>query len=184
MPLSEPAPREALHTRSIDCRGFRRADGLWDIEAHLTDTKTYPFKNTHRGTIEPGEALHDMWLRLTLDDGFVIRGVEAVTAAGPYAVCPAIAPAFGKLKGVAIGPGWNRKVRELLGGVRGCTHLVELLQPMATVAFQTIWTDRSRRAEAVEGEPGKKPGYLDRCHALRSDGEVVRQHHPEWYTGG
>ena len=40
MPLTNPAPRKLMHTRAIDCKGYERADGLWDIEAHLVDTKT------------------------------------------------------------------------------------------------------------------------------------------------
>ena len=43
--LSRPARREHIHTRDIRCRGFRREDGLWDIEVTLEDTKTYSFDN-------------------------------------------------------------------------------------------------------------------------------------------
>lgn len=181
MPLSDPVPREALHTRTIECRGFRRDDGLWDIEAHLTDIKSYAFENAYRGEIEPGDPLHDMWLRLTVDDNLVIRDVEAAADAGPFRVCPAITPRFAELKGLSIAPGWNRKVHELLGGARGCTHLVELLRPLATVAFQTIWS--SHNSASKRELPERKPAYLDKCHALRSNGEVVREHYPRWYTG-
>ena len=45
MPLSPPAPREPIHTRAIDLRGYRREDGLWDIEGHLTDVKCYDFES-------------------------------------------------------------------------------------------------------------------------------------------
>ena len=27
----------------FSCTGYRRADGLWDVEGHLTDVKTYAF---------------------------------------------------------------------------------------------------------------------------------------------
>ena len=87
MPLTPPAPREAFHHRLIECDGYRRADGLWDIEAHMTDRKTYPFPNAHRGEIAPGEPLHDMWLRLTLDEHLVVQKAEAATEAGPFRVC-------------------------------------------------------------------------------------------------
>ena len=40
MPLSRAVPRDHIHTREIRCRGFRRRDGLWDIEGVLEDTKT------------------------------------------------------------------------------------------------------------------------------------------------
>ena len=153
MPLSGPVAREPLPHRAIDCHGFRRADGLWDIEARLVDTKTYGFENRHRGEIEPGDAIHDMWLRLTVDDGFVIRRVEASTDASPFAVCPAITPAFAKLEGVTLGRGWSREVRQRLGGVKGCNHLVELLRRMATVAVKTIWSARKKGPGGAAATP-------------------------------
>src|SRR3970282_2145791 len=48
MPLPNPAPRRLMHTRAIECTGYERDDGLWDIEAHLTDTKT-PAHTRHHG---------------------------------------------------------------------------------------------------------------------------------------
>ena len=66
MPLSPPAERELLHTRAIEINGYRRADGQFDIEARLTDTKTYAFGNQDRGTIEPGTPLHGMLARMTV----------------------------------------------------------------------------------------------------------------------
>jgi hypothetical protein len=54
MSLSPPASRDPIHDRRIDCRGYRRSDGLWDIEGHLTDTKTYAFANSFRGEVAPG----------------------------------------------------------------------------------------------------------------------------------
>jgi len=184
MPLSPPAPREALHFRAIDCSGYRREDGLWDIEAHLVDTKSYVFSNAYRGNIALGEALHDMWLRLTIDDGLVVRAVEAVTDDAPFAVCPAITPRFERLVGLTIGPGWSRTLRQRLGGVNGCTHLVELLRPLATVALQTVWTARKPASGDAKPPPKRRlrPGYIDSCHALKADGEVVREHFPEWYN--
>ena len=68
MPLSEPQERKLLHSRDIALRGYQRGDGLFDIEAHLTDIKSYGFDLEDRGWIEPGEPLHGMWLRMTVDE--------------------------------------------------------------------------------------------------------------------
>lgn len=179
--LSPAAPREPIHHRQVACRGYRRADGLWDIEGHLVDVKTYPFANAERGEIAPGEPLHDMWLRLTVDDQLTVIRAEAATVAGPFAVCPAITPAFARLEGLRIGPGWRRAVHARLGGVHGCTHLVELLGPLATTAYQTVHTWRAKREPTLE--TARPPRHLDSCHALARDGEVVRAHYPRWYTG-
>ena len=190
MPLSPPAvPREHIHTRVVDCRGYRRDDGLWDIEGHITDTKTYAFANDFRGELAPGTPVHDMWLRLTVDDKLVIHAVEAATDASPYAVCPAVAPKFQCLKGLRIYPGFQKQVRDLLGGTAGCTHLVELLGPVATTAFQTIFPYREHQRSLSPAlrqpsdKPRRKPRLIDSCHAFASDGEVVKRYWPDFYTG-
>ena len=171
MSLSPPAPREPIHHRRIDCRGYRRADGLWDIEGHLTDTKTYGFGNSFRGEIGPGEPIHDMWLRLTLDDDLTVINAEAATVAGPFAVCPAITPAFAKLEGLKVGPGWRRAVQARLGGVQGCTHLVELLGPLATTAYQTIHAWRARYQPPMETDRAAIASeQLPRARARRRGG--------------
>ena len=42
MPLPARARRE-IHHRSIDMRAYAREDGLFDVEAHLVDTKPFDF---------------------------------------------------------------------------------------------------------------------------------------------
>jgi hypothetical protein len=184
MPLSSPAPREPLHRRAIDIRGYRREDGLYDVEAHLVDTKSYPFVNEDRGTIEPGEALHGMWLRLTLREDMEITACEASSDFTPYGICPGAAPNFARLAGLRIGPGFNRAVQERVGGAEGCTHLRELLGQMATVAFQTLYPIRARREReevarilaeggAVEGGgKRRRPAMLGSCLAYAPDSPV------------
>jgi Protein of unknown function (DUF2889) len=183
MPLSAPVEREHLHDRHYEFRGFRRKDGLWDIEGRMTDTKTYDFPNLHRGTIRAGAPVHDMLIRLTLDDNFIIRGIEAVTDASPFAICPAITDSFSVIKGLKLGIGWRRQLSERLGGVKGCTHHAEMLAAMATVAYQTMWKYVS--ADMTQSEPGaaRRPGVIDSCHAFASDGEIVRTRWPQFYAG-
>lgn len=182
MALSKPVPRDHLHTREIRCRGFRRHDGLWDIEASLEDTKTYSFDNHDRQGIVSGEPVHRMLIRLTVDDGLTVKAIEVETEAGPFGVCGAIAPRFGELVGIRIGPGWRKAVLAGFGGTRGCTHLTELLiGPVATTALQTVMAARARRQSATPD--GRRPPIIDTCHALASDGAVVRREWPDFYTG-
>ncbi len=73
-----------------------------------------------------------------------------------------------KLIGTHIRPGWRAKVKELVGGVSGCTHINELLPVIATTAFQALWSHSD--------EATKKQGYkimLDNCHVWSRDGEVM-----------
>lgn len=198
MPLSESADRERLHTRSIELNGYRRTDGLYDIEAHLTDRKAYGQSNYDRGNIEPGEPLHDMWLRFTLDEDMTIRAVEAVSDKTPYTMCPTAAPNFARLTGLRIKAGFLREANQLVGGTVGCTHLRELLQQMATTAFQTINPNRASRELAAEGVAARGGDALDTritekwgggnkllntCLAYDEKGPLVKRRWPGLYTG-
>lgn len=190
MPLPPPAaPRQQIHRRDITCTGYRRADGLWDIEGHLLDRRDYPFENQSRGVVPPGEPVHEMWVRLTVDDRLEVRAVDVATDHAPFPVCPAILPNFQRLVGLRIASGWTAAVKERLGGVQGCTHLVELLGPVATSAFQTIGPlldqerQASRTAARARGEalpPYPRPPVINTCHALISGSEAVRHRWPEW----
>jgi hypothetical protein len=198
MPLSPPVGRQHLHTRRVTCQGFFRDDGLWDIEGRITDEKTYEHPNEWRGPLKAGDFVHDMSIRLTLDHKFTIVDVEAVTDKSPYQVCGNVAPDFKKLIGLRIGGGFHREARARLGGVHGCTHIVELLGPVATTAFQTVASGKARelsRAHQAKNsslpkpasngtaKPPRKPYVIDTCHAWSSDGEVVKRWAPHFYTG-
>lgn len=181
MPLPPPADREELHHRLYDFRGYRRRDGLWDIEGRLVDSKAYSFPNEFRGTIEAGEPLHDMSLRLTIDEDFKVHDIEATMDGTPYGVCPSITPNFKKMIGATIGRGWRLEIRSRVGGTQGCTHLVEMLTALATVAYQTLYPTRA--ANKKERPSEGRPGLVDTCHAYRSDGEIVKNQWPDFYTG-
>ena len=180
MPLPKPAPRKLAHTRTVTCRGYQRDDGLWDIEGHLQDTKPFSFPHQARGgAIEAGEPIHEMWIRITIDSEFTVHDAIAVTDWSPYQVCPAATDGFRQLVGLQIGPGWTRNVKDRLGGIKGCTHLTELLGPVATTAFQTLWP--FREAQERTNTHRKRPPIIDTCHALRSDGAVVASQWPQFH---
>lgn len=182
MPLPQSAPRKLIHTRAITCKGYERVDGLWDIEAHLVDTKTYLHTRRHGGRERrPGEPVHNMWLRVTIDLDMKIHDAAAVTDDGPYLYCGDIAPNFKSLAGLTIGPGWRKAIAERVGGVKGCTHLVELLGPLGTTAFQA--TNRARQARSAGKPFTKKPYQLNSCHVYQDDAPAVLERWPQFYTG-
>ena len=190
MSAEATAGRELLHRRDFAFDAYLRPDGLYEIEGRMTDRKNYAFPNDWRGTIEPNEPLHDMRVRVVLDESFTIAEVTAETAASPFEICSAITPDFAALKGERIGKGWTRLLRQKFGGDRGCTHHVELLRTLATVAFQTIYGDQQRRRRETRSVPptadagdGKRPDFIGTCHALAADSDVVKQNWPQFYEG-
>ena len=182
MPLSQPvARREQVHTRRIELHGYTREDGLFDIEGRLTDTKSYGFDTDDRGWIAPGEPLHGMSMRMTIDEELTIVAFEAATDYSPHSICPQIAPNYSKLAGLRIGPGFLRDVASRVGGVHGCTHLREMMQQMGTVAYQTLYPVLMRRK--AKGVSAGKPALLNTCYAYASDSPVVEKRWPAFYTG-
>ena len=184
MPLTRHAPRKLMHTRSIECKGYEREDGLWDIEAHLTDVKSYLHSRRHGGRPrQPGEPVHDMWLRVTIDLDMKIHEIEACTDEGPYSICGEITANFKALAGLTIGAGWRREIAARVGGIKGCTHLVELLGPLGTTAYQATNRARQERAAGKAQALTKRPFQLNSCHVYRDDSPAVLERWPEFYTG-
>ncbi len=180
MPLSKATPRRHVHTRTIKCDAYERDDGLWDIEGIITDIKSYSFDNLDRDGVAAGEPVHQMRVRLTIDEDLVVQSAEAVTEAGPFNMCGEITPDYAKLAGLKIGPGWRRSVFQRLGGIKGCTHISDLvLGPLPVTAFQAVIPARRKR----ENEPadGRKPSTLNTCHALAATSPVVKRRWPSFF---
>lgn len=179
MAIPEPVKRKAIHTRKIDCTGYLREDDLWDIEARLFDQKHYPFETIERGVLDIGEPVHLMTLRVTLDDSMCIRDIKANMEAAPFQLCRAVPPRFNRLKGIEIGSGWIKQVKQLLEGTDGCTHLIEMLKVVATTAYQTI---HPYRIKDTQGPRIIHPSIIDQCQGFAANGEVIQKHFPEYVS--
>jgi len=183
VPLSDASPRKPLHRRALEFQGFAREDGLWDIEGRLTDRKPFAHLNYRNEPIGEGEPVHDMWVRLTLDDAMQVLAIEAATDASPFGICPDAIPALQSLKGLRLGPGWRQALKARLPPSASCTHLSELLQATATVAFQTLGFGRTPEGTnplSGMGHGGVAPFFVDKCHSWRADGAAVLEVFPQF----
>jgi hypothetical protein len=177
LPVTE-VERELTHTRRVRFEGYKRADGLWDIEAHLTDVKNHDYR-LKTGVRRAGQPIHEMWVRITIDAECNIKDALAVSDAVPYAGgCDTIGPAYRKLVGLNLLKGFRKNVHELLGNVRGCTHITEMLASLPTAAIQTFAGETPE-----DGTDGAKPFQLDQCHALETTTDTVKKWYPKWYRG-
>ncbi|OUL99627.1 DUF2889 domain-containing protein [Variovorax sp. JS1663] len=175
--LSSAAPRALLHTRQVQCTGWEREDGLFDIEGCLSDVRTHD-QDGARGNVprRAGDPVHLMSLRITLDERFIIVAAEACSHQAPFADCSGINAAYAQLVGLQIKGGFVKAVKALFAGQQGCTHLTELLGPMATTAFQAInpamELRRAQRGEPMD-DPKSADRLLDSCHGLRRGGHAA-----------
>lgn len=177
MPLSPPAARTHLHDRRTVFRGYRREDGLWDIEAELHDSKRQPFLVRGEALRQPGEAIHGMAIRVTVDDFTTVHAIEVAMDDVPHPLCPEAAAAMQRMVGCNMARGWRRAIDEHLGGVQGCAHLRELLFNMATAAFQTM-------VELVLTRPDnstRPPPFLGKCKTWDFDGPTVQRIYPMFF---
>lgn len=180
MPLPPPSvARARAHTRRIVVEGYRREDGLLELDASLLDVKDadYPLAS---GLRPAGEPVHLMQVRVTLDAAFTIIEATACAERVPYpGGCETIAPQYARLVGLNLVRGFRRAVGEMFAGVSGCSHLTELLYSLPTAALQTFASFRREHED-----DGSKPFQLDRCHALETSTVTVRRYYPRWYRPG
>jgi hypothetical protein len=170
--MTDKVERKELHHRQIDLRFFERVDGLFEVEGRLLDRKTHPFRRLLQNRDTPaGTPLHDIAVRLVIDENLLVHDASATLTASPFDLCRGAADTLAPLKGLRIGAGWNKRVRELLGGAASCTHIMEILGPMATTVFQGLAPRRLARLAQPDSEEQKS--RIDSCYAYGRDREVV-----------
>ncbi len=178
--MTEPIAREALHLRNIDMRGYRRGDGLFEVEGRVVDRKTHSFAQPAPGrTLAAGETLHNMGVRLVFDEDLLVHDVETFTDAAPYPPCFKGGRALRSIVGMRMVAGWAQGIRSRLGGGRSCTHLMELLIPMATTAHQTLGYLRIQQPDRLDAHG--RPVQIGSCYAYAPESEVVLQRWPQFH---
>ncbi len=173
------SPRQLRHRRSIDVQIYARGQGLWEVDAHISDVRTRDTRMA-TGTLPAGSPIHDMLLRLVVDEQFNIVEAGAETAAMPYpGECNSYGDVYSRLVGLNLLRGFRQAVKERLGGIQGCTHITELTQVLPTAVVQAFAGEViDTRGDAADSP---QPFQIDRCHALRADGLAVKTYYPRWY---
>lgn len=175
-----PEPTGALvHHRSYDVRAYRDASDTLRIRGVIHDQK--PAGIYIEDDPDP-LSIHQMVVDLIVAfPSLEITGAEVVMEITPHRTCTSIEPAYSQLVGISIARGFSRKVRELFGGPRGCTHVGALLQAMAPVAVQSMWSMQAVDETPVSLDPDelverRRQAMLfntNTCHVWDEHGETV-----------
>ncbi len=177
------AASELIHERAYVVRGYRKdAHTLW-LRGAVRDQKP-------AGLYVPNDPEPLTMHHMIVDLHIAMPSLEIVWAGAalkthPHGNCPKIEDHYQNLVGLSIARGFTHKVRELFGGPRGCTHTTALLQAMAPVAVQSIWSFRAMAAR--ETGTSARPNFstpeehmrgmamnLNTCHIWAEDGDQVR----------
>lgn len=174
--------REPLHMRRIEFHAFRRGDGLFEVEARLTDCKPYDFElPSNQRTVPANAPIHDLGVRVVFGRDMRVHAVHPVARAYPYRDCAHGGDALQALVGLRIGPGWSKALRTQLPASENCTHLKEMLSGLATVAYQAMASERRELFETTT--PDGRPGKVDSCYAYGAARELVLRRWPSHYRG-
>jgi hypothetical protein len=178
-PPQAAAQRQLKHRRQIDVQVFSRGNGLWEVDATLQDTKTSD-ANLSDGPRPAGTPIHEMLLRLVINEQFDILEAGSESRWMPYpGRCDEHGDIYGQLVGLNLMKSFRRALLEKLGGTTGCTHITELAMVLPTAVVQAFAGEVIDTRGTAAG--ASQPFQIDRCHAMRSDGEAVRLFYPRWY---
>ena len=170
--------REELHRRDIAFRGCLRSDGLFEVGAHLVDSKPHDFTPPGDNRMVAANApIHDLGVTLVFDGDMVVQAVRTFIRAYPYRPCPGGGDSLQALVGLKIGAGWNSEIRKRLPSCDTCTHMKELLAPLASVAYQTMTVRRMHLLNERDAEG--RPVKIDSCHAYGASRSLVERLWPE-----
>lgn len=141
MELPPEPDAELIHQRTYTVRAYRESASSFRLRGIVTDLKPAGLYFAEDPDPLP---VHHMVVDLVLDyPTLKITDVEVAMDVTPHSDCVDIEPTYQQLVGLSIARGFNRKLKELFAGSLGCTHIGALLQAMAPVAVQTIWSMRT-----------------------------------------
>jgi hypothetical protein len=171
---------DLIHERVYVVRAYRKGFDTLILRGAVRDQK--PAGSYITDDPEP-LTIHHMIVDLTVSIPLLeIVAANAALEVHPHSSCPRIEAHYGDLVGLSIARGFTHKVRELFGGPRGCTHTTALLQAMAPVAIQSMWSFRMAQAQASganspfaaqDARDAAVAANLNSCHVWAEDGEHV-----------
>jgi hypothetical protein len=166
-----------IHTRRYEVRAFRKSDDCLMLRGVVVDEK--PVGLYIESDPDP-LWMHHMILDLEIHfPTLVIQKANVQFNEHPHIGCTGIVDHYKKLEGMSITRGFTSKVKELFAGPRGCTHTTALLQAMAPVAVQSMWSMRvaSARANGVSlesmGDGPQTASPVNTCHMWEDSGELA-----------
>jgi len=165
--------RKLVHARKIEIHAYDLGENRVLVEGKLTDTR--PSQLSARGPASQPARIHDLIARIWVQGpDLTISAAEAEMGQIPREMCPEVLPGVQKLVGLRIITGFTQKVKDLIGDVKGCSHLTNLFLTLGPVAVQGYWAAYGKSAGSRSLENPAFSRVLDSCHVWRRDGPYVR----------
>jgi hypothetical protein len=164
---------QPIHERSITVKTFETGDNRIRMEGTLTDDRFCPsFLYSIMNFIEPGR-IHciTVVMELTLPQ-LIIEKAEARMSTVPVAYCREVEGIVKQLVGLRMTRGFTNKIRDVLGGRKGCLHMNQLIMAMSAAAVQGSYAYYTRVREDGRIKSPEFDGsiILNSCHIWREGG--------------
>lgn len=166
-----------VHERKLEFKSFPLEDGRLVVEGWLRDERLIEGHHWN-GEPRPPGVVHWIGVRLLLGEyPLKILDAEAEMPQVPHRLCPTTCEAVRKLIGLSIVSGYSDRVRRLVGGVNGCSHMTHLLVAMGPAALHGYWTELARKKRPLPRSRDDIPGlpYVrNSCRLWREDGPLMQ----------
>lgn len=142
-------------------------------------------RDTSTAVHDPGdvEVIHDLRIDATVSvPDLEILDITAHAHHQPYDMCAFTAAPVARLRGVRLTRGYRRRVLEIMGGTRGCSHFLTLALDLAASNVLAIYLQiraqventAQNRADGTWALAGLRtaPSLMNACLALAEDSPV------------
>ena len=169
--------RVQIHTRDIRMSTFSHDKSQVIVMGELTDTRYVNVFDITGKLLEPGTIHHIRLFCRVAPDPLRILEAQADMPTIPMADCRTTLDRVPLLTGLEIKSGFTRKVSEIMGGTKGCTHLATLTKAMAQEIVHG-WLTAKRQDPAPLPDnlkDIKEKGFLvDSCRMWKKDGPKIQ----------
>jgi hypothetical protein len=165
---------QKIHTRRIDIATYEGAADSVIVEGTLHVERLFDM-HLATGEVHPPGTIHHMVITMEISNpALIIKEIEVDMPTVPHEDCRQTQGCLNSIKGIPIVSGFTAKIKHLVGGTKGCYHLVALLTAMAPAAVQGAWSMLSR--EPLDPEflaPLAMERMKNTCWLWREDGPLV-----------
>ena len=164
--------KKLVHTREISMRTSDLGNHTILVEGSLID---HGYNPSRKEFSAESELVHHMVIRMKVKGPeMLIEQAEATMPHHPREECPEVLPWIQKLEGLEIAPGYNMKVKKVIGGTKGCAHLTSLVIAMGESAVQGYWAAYVAEREKTDLREQTIKKFINTCHLWKEDGPIVK----------
>jgi len=164
--------QKPVHIRQMEFKTYDLGAHQVLVEATLKDTRPPPpSENPGGGRMV---LVHDLVARIRVQGpDLTIVAVEAEMPHIPREMCREVLPDMQKLVGLRIITGYTQRLKDLIGDIKGCSHLTHLFLCLGPAAVQGYWAAYGRKPEARSLSNPAITRVIDSCRVWRRDGALV-----------